>query len=158
MVLYKRRFRVCCCFIYSYYLCLGTAYAPIIRRNTLCIFNIFYLVNIMFSTIIHTLQARDVEAVEYFCFRFLLLIKLVASEFASASSFFLQNASARFHKNLIASTSLPHDLWKKLPLPASQNIKCIRVCFRFQLLSSKCFRFPKNLTASAFHILGSNTF
>jgi len=33
---------------------------------------------------------RDVEVVEYFCFRFQLSIKLVASEFASASSFFLK--------------------------------------------------------------------
>jgi len=38
-------------------------------------------------------EIRDVEAVEYFCFRFQLRIKLVASKFASASSFFLQSAS-----------------------------------------------------------------
>jgi len=37
---------------------------------------------------------RDVEAVEYFCFRFQLHVKLVASELASASSFFLQSAFA----------------------------------------------------------------
>jgi len=45
---------------------------------------------------------------------------------------------------------------KMLPLPAFQKDKCFRVCFRFQFLSSKCFRFYKNLTASAssfrFHI------
>jgi len=54
----------------------------------------------------------------------------------------------RFHKNLTASTasaSLPHVLWKTLPLPSPQKIKC----FRFQLFSSKCFRFYTNLTASA---------
>jgi len=44
------------------------------------------------------------------CFRFQLRIKLVASEFASASSFFLQSAVCfRFHKNLTASPlPLPH--------------------------------------------------
>jgi len=35
-----------------------------------------------------------------------------------------------------------------LPLPASYKISRFRVCFRFQLLFSKCFRFHKNLTAS----------
>jgi len=35
-----------------------------------------------------------------------------------------------------------------LPLPAPQKVKCFRVRFRFQLLSSKCFRFHKNLTVS----------
>jgi len=37
---------------------------------------------------------------------------------------------------------------KMLPLPAPQKVKCFRVRFRFQHLSSKCFRFHKNLTAS----------
>jgi len=40
------------------------------------------------------LHNRDVEAVKYFCFCFQLRIKLVACKFASASSFFLQNAFA----------------------------------------------------------------
>jgi len=34
-----------------------------------------------------------------------------------------------------------------LPLPAPYKVSRFRVCFRFQLLSSKCFRFHKNLTA-----------
>jgi len=37
-----------------------------------------------------------------------------------------------------------------LPLPAPYKVSRFRICFRFQLLSSKCFRFRKNLTASAF--------
>jgi len=37
-----------------------------------------------------------------------------------------------------------------LPLPAPQKVKCFRVCFRFQLLSSTDFRLHKNLTASSF--------
>jgi len=58
-------------------------------------------------------DSRDVEAVEYFCFRFQLRITLVASEFAS--SFFLQSASASqksnlFHRLASASTSLPRVL------------------------------------------------
>jgi len=39
-------------------------------------------------------EIRDVKVVEYFCFHFKLRIQLVASEFASASSLFLQSASA----------------------------------------------------------------
>jgi len=35
-------------------------------------------------------------------------------------------------------------------LPASYKVSRFRVCDRFQLLSSKCFPFHKNLTASAF--------
>jgi len=35
-----------------------------------------------------------------------------------------------------------------LPLPALYKVSRFRVCFRFQLLSSKCLRFHKNLTAS----------
>jgi len=35
-----------------------------------------------------------------------------------------------------------------LPLPAPYKVSRFRVCFRFQLLSSKCFCFHKNLTAS----------
>ena len=35
-----------------------------------------------------------------------------------------------------------------LPLPATDRISRFRVRFRFQSLSSKCFRFHKNLTAS----------
>jgi len=38
--------------------------------------------------------ARDVEAVEYFLLPLPVRIKLVAFEFASTSSFFLQSASA----------------------------------------------------------------
>ena len=40
-----------------------------------------------------------------------------------------------------------------LPVPASLEVLCFRVRFRFQSLSLKCFRFHKNLiasTASAF--------
>ena len=39
-----------------------------------------------------------------------------------------------------------------LPLPAPLEVLCLRVCFRFRSLSSKCFRFciQKNLTASSF--------
>jgi len=36
-----------------------------------------------------------------------------------------------------------------LTLPAPYKVSRFRVCFRFQILSSKCFRFHKNLTASA---------
>jgi len=36
-----------------------------------------------------------------------------------------------------------------LPLSAPYKVSRFRVCFRFQLLSSKRFRFHKNLTASA---------
>ena len=39
-------------------------------------------------------------------------------------------------------------LKKLLPPPASFQHFRFRVCFRFQPLSSKCFRFHKNLTAS----------
>ena len=35
------------------------------------------------------------------------------------------------------------------PLPALLEVLCFRVHFRFQPLSPKCFRFQKNLTASA---------
>jgi len=35
-----------------------------------------------------------------------------------------------------------------LSLPAPYKDSCFTVCFRFQLLSLKCFRFHKNLTAS----------
>jgi len=38
------------------------------------------------------------------------------------------------------------------PLPAPYKLSRFRVCFRFQLLSSKCFRFYKNLNASIFQI------
>jgi len=37
---------------------------------------------------------------------------------------------------------------KNASLPGPQKVKCFRVRFRFQLLSSKCLRFHKNLTAS----------
>jgi len=43
-----------------------------------------------------------------------------------------------------------------LPLTAPYKVNRFRVCFSFQLLSSNCFRFHKNLTtstASSFHIL-----
>jgi len=36
-----------------------------------------------------------------------------------------------------------------LPLPAPYKVSRFRVCFRFQLFSSKCFRFHKRLTAFA---------
>jgi len=35
-----------------------------------------------------------------------------------------------------------------LPLPAPHKVSRFWVCFCFQFLSSKCFRFHKNLTAS----------
>jgi len=35
-----------------------------------------------------------------------------------------------------------------LPFSAPYKVSLFRVCFRFQLLSSKCFRFHKKLTAS----------
>jgi len=35
------------------------------------------------------------------------------------------------------------------PLSAPYKVTCFRVCVRFQLLSSKCFRFHKNSTASS---------
>jgi len=35
-----------------------------------------------------------------------------------------------------------------LPLPAPYKVSRFRVCFRFQLLFSKCFHFRKNLTTS----------
>jgi len=77
---------------------------------------------------------NDVEAVEYF------LLPLLSTK------------CFRFHKNLTASASLSsHVLWKMLPLPAAQKVKCFRLCF--QLLSSKCFHFHKNLTASASLVL-----
>jgi len=44
-----------------------------------------------------------------------------------------------------------------LPLPAPQKVKCFRVRFRFQLLSLMCFRFHKNLTASASTSLSETT-
>jgi len=37
-----------------------------------------------------------------------------------------------------------------LPLPAPSKVSHFRVCFRFQLLSSNCIRFHKNLIASSF--------
>jgi len=47
--------------------------------------------------------------------------------------------------------------------PLLKKVKCFRVRYRFQLLSSKCFRFYKNLTASTasassfrFHIPDQN--
>jgi len=45
-----------------------------------------------------------------------------------------------------------------LPIPAPCKVRRFRVCFRFQLLSSKCFRFHKNLTASASRISSLNFF
>jgi len=36
-----------------------------------------------------------------------------------------------------------------LSLPAPYKVSCFRVCFCFQILSSKCFCFHKNLTTSA---------
>jgi len=76
------------------------------------------------------IRSRDVEAVEYFllplpaslevscfrvrfhfltlgifCFRFRLRIKLVASEFASASSLFCQNASTFFRILLLPASA-----------------------------------------------------
>jgi len=46
-----------------------------------------------------------------------------------------------------------------LPPPAPHKVSRFRVCFRFYLLSSKCFRFHKNITAFhrlsfRFHISG----
>jgi len=35
-----------------------------------------------------------------------------------------------------------------LPLPGAYKVSRFQVCLRFQFLSSKCFRFHKNLTAS----------
>jgi len=103
-------------------------------------------------------QIRDVEAVEYFCFRFQLRISCLlrqVSRFPVCFRFQLLSSKCfRFHKNLTASASLPHVLWKMLPAP--QKVKCFRVCFCFQFLSSKCIRFHKNLTSSSFrfHIPG----
>jgi len=37
-----------------------------------------------------------------------------------------------------------------LPLPAPYKVSRFEVCFRFQILSSKCFRFHTNLTAFSF--------
>jgi len=37
-----------------------------------------------------------------------------------------------------------------LLLPGPYKVSPFRICFRFQLLSSKCFRFHKNLTVSSF--------
>ena len=51
---------------------------------------------------------------------------------------------------LPSSLPLPH-LWNIfLPLPAPDTISRFRVRFHFQSLSSKCFRFFKNLTATSF--------
>ena len=49
---------------------------------------------------------------------------------------------------LPSSLSLPHQWNFLLPLPAPDRISRFQVCFRFQSLSSKCFHFHKNLTAS----------
>ena len=59
-------------------------------------------------------------------------------------------ASLKIRKRLI--------LKKLLPLPAPFQHFRFRVRFRFQPLSSKCFRFNKKLTASSFrfHIPGFN--
>ena len=51
-------------------------------------------------------------------------------------------ASLKIRKRLI--------LKKLLPLPAPFQHFRFQVCFRFQPLSSKCFRFPKKVTASSF--------
>ena len=60
------------------------------------------------------------------CFRFQLLLKFM----------------------LPSSLPLPQ-LWNfLLPLPALERSCRFRIRFRFQSLSSKCFRFQKNLTAS----------
>jgi len=100
-----------------------------------------------------------VEAVEYFCFHFHLRIKLVATEFASASSLFLQSASAspsrkfnRFHRFRFQSP-LPH--------PCRMFYE---KCFRFRLFnksnaskfasaSSFCFSFHQ--TTSLIEIVWS---
>ena len=51
---------------------------------------------------------------------------------------------------LPSSLPLPH-LWNfLLPLPAPDRIRRFQARFRFQSLSSKCFRFQKNITASSF--------
>jgi len=97
--------------------------------------------------IVHTVVARDVEAMEYFLLPLPAPYKV--SRFWVCFHFqFLSSKCFSFHKNLTASTSLLHVLWKMLPLSASQKVKLFRVCFHFQLLSSKCFRFHKNLTTS----------
>jgi len=78
-----------------------------------------------------------VEAVEYFFFHFHLRIKLVASEFASTSSFILQSASAStlsaysfripascFIKNASASGFSKNQMFSSLlPLPASSILQ-----------------------------------
>jgi len=86
------------------------------------------------------------EAIKYF----LLLLPAPYKVSRFRVCFRFQPLSSKyfcFHKNLTASTSLPHGLLKMLLLSAPQLVKCFRVRFRFQLLSSKCFRFSKNLTA-----------
>jgi len=51
-------------------------------------------INFMQKKHLQFIGIRNVEAIEYFCFCFQLRIKLVASEFVSASSLFLQSVFA----------------------------------------------------------------
>jgi len=98
------------------------------------------------------LENRNMEAVEYFLLPLPASYKV--SRFRVCFRFkLLSSKCIRFHKNLTASTSLPHVLWKMLWLLTHQKVKCFRVCFRFQLLSSKCFRF-NNLAVKSLNPFG----
>jgi len=77
-----------------------------------------------------------------FCFRFQLHIKLVASKFASASSFFLQSASA--------STSLPHVIKNASGSSKSQMLPSLLPLptsfFKVFPLPHLCFESIENIT------------
>ena len=64
------------------------------------------------------------------------------------SNFNASASSSSWSFMLPSSLPLPHIGNFLLPLPAPDRISCFQVRFRFKSLSSKCFRFHKNLTAS----------
>jgi len=122
-----------------------------IKSNEYCNFKdlkLLILFEIIYVYWDSNLLSRDVEAIEYF------LLPLPAS--------ILQRLKVlRFHKNLIASTASSFRFHFYIPAPCfmknasasgSSRSKCFRACFRFQLISSKCFHFHKKFNRFRFQL------
>ena len=83
------------------------------------------------------------------CCPFFSLLICLKRGCGSSQIFNASASSSSWSFMLPSSLPLPH-LWNYLlPLPAPDRISRFRVRFFFQSFSSKCFRFHKNLTASA---------
>ena len=98
------------------------------------ILEIFY--SIPFCNLPHSIPKHPFHSIPCPGCRFYITI-IIATFYRNGCSLF---RSLKIRKRLI--------LKKLLPLPASFQHFCFRVRFRFQSLSSKCFRFHKKLTAS----------